>query len=152
MTDTPVIPEAEFATTPVIAVDSVAIERIRQAAHASQRRRARLCLHSDFSNPLHNMVIVLLRGTQVAIHRHPNKPECYHVLSGEITLLLFDEQGQHPQRIPLGVFGSGRSPICRIAAGVWHSVEVESDEVILHESTVGPFSPTDTEYWTEAAT
>lgn len=137
--------EVEFATTPVVVVDDAVIERVRRAAHASPRKRARLCLHPDLNQPLHNMLIVLLRGTDVPMHRHPHKPECYHILSGLITLIIGDDAGRDHQRIPLGPLGSGRQCLCRIAPGLWHRVEVECDEVVMHESTVGPFDLAGTE-------
>ncbi|HET6426371.1 MAG TPA: WbuC family cupin fold metalloprotein [Planctomycetaceae bacterium] len=149
MTDSTVPPEIAFTTSAICVVDDATLASIREAAHASPRKRARLCLHSELSSPLHNMIIVLLRGTEVAIHRHPRKPECYHVMSGLMTLIVFDADGRNPRRIPLGPFGSGRSPVCRIPAGVWHSVDIETDEVVLHESTIGPYSPADTEYFSE---
>ncbi len=146
MTDVTAIPEVEFATESVIALDETAIARIRQAAHASPRRRARFCLHTDPDASLHNMLIVLLHGTVVPVHRHHDKPECYHMVSGLVTLHLFNDAGQPIRHVALGAPGSGREFVCRIVAGQWHSVEVESDEVVLLESTSGPFRPEDTEY------
>lgn len=150
MTEPPAPLEAEFATESVVAVDETAIARIRQAAHASPRRRARFCLHMGPDASMHNMLIVLLHGTVVPVHRHHDKPECYHMVSGLATLRLFNDAGQPVRHIALGAPGSGREFLCRIAAGQWHRVEVESDEVVLLESTSGPFRPEDTEY--QAAT
>lgn len=141
----PVIPDVEFSADPVVEVNHATIERIRQAAHASPKKRARLCLHRGPAERLHNMLIVLLKGTIVPIHRHPQKAECYHVVSGLISILLHDASGRETQRIPLGSLDTGRSSLCRIDAGIWHTVLVESNEVVMHESTIGPFTPTDTE-------
>jgi cupin fold WbuC family metalloprotein len=135
----------------VVAIDDETIARIRQLALASPQKRARLCLHPSLDESLHNMLIVLLRGTVVPMHRHPRKAECYHIVSGLLTLIIGDDSGHDQQRIPLGPFGSGRQCLCRIAAGLWHRVEVESDEVMMHESTVGPFDLAGTEYLPESA-
>jgi cupin fold WbuC family metalloprotein len=119
---------------------------VRRAAAASPRLRARLCLHPSVDERLHNMLIVLRRGTRIPVHRHLEKAECYHVISGLMSLILCSESGGELRRVPLGAPDSGRSFVCRIAAGMWHTVEVESEEVILHESTIGPYQPADTEY------
>lgn len=145
MTDPKISPAVEFATTPVVTVDETTIARVRQMALASPQKRARLCLHASLDESSHNMLIVLLRGTVVPMHRHPRKAECYHILSGMLTLIIGDDSGRDQQRIPLGPLGSGRQCLCRIAPGLWHRVEVESDEVVMHESTVGPLDPLGTE-------
>jgi cupin fold WbuC family metalloprotein len=138
--------EVEFVPLPIAQCDDAALERVRLAAAASPRLRARLCLHRSPDDRLHEMVIVLRRGTQISVHRHPEKEECYHVISGLITLKICDAEGRVEQSIPLGPIGSGRTFVCRIAADLWHTVEVESDEVVMHESTIGPMTTTGTEY------
>lgn len=142
------IPEAEFLSGEIAVCSEAGLARVRQAAAESPRRRARLCLHAGLSDQLHEMLIVLLRGTVIPIHRHPAKSECYHLLEGLLTLKIHHDAGGVIREIPLGGRDSGRPFLCRIAAGLWHSVEVESDEVVMHESTTGPFSPGDTEYLT----
>lgn len=151
MTENTVPDEVEFATSTITIVDEAVIDRVRRAAHASPRRRARLCLHPHLDAPLHNMLIVLLRGTDVALHQHLHRAECYHIVSGRITLIIGDDTGHDRQRILLGPGESDRPSMCRIAAEVWHRVEVESDEVVMHESTVGPFNPSDTIYFSSSS-
>lgn len=146
MSDSDTPPEVEFSAGPVVLITPALIERVRRAAAISPRRRARLCLHHSADDLLHTMLIVLCRGTEIAIHRHSNKAECYHVLSGQMTLRIHDDTGGIVQRIRLGDPATGQNSLCRISAGLWHSVEVETDEVILHESTTGPFRPGETEF------
>lgn len=140
------LPEIEFASEPAAVCDSETVNRIRRAAAESPRLRARLCLHPDTNAQLHEMIIVLRRGTAIPIHRHPDKAECYHILQGRMTLKIYDEDGRLSRQTVLEPFGGQEPFVCRIPAGLWHTVEVESDEVVLHESTTGPFSPSDTEY------
>jgi len=144
------MPEVEFCTTDVAEVDAEALERVKTAARESPKLRARLCLHRSSSDNLHEMLIVLRRGTEINVHRHPEKAECAHMVSGLMTVVLYDDAGNERQRVPLGPWGSGRSVLCRVAAGQWHRWEIESDEVVVHESTLGPFSPSDTEFFSAA--
>ena len=145
MSESAALNEVEFSTSAITVVDEAVIERVRRAAYVSPRKRARLCLHPHLGDALHNMLIVLLRDTVVPMHRHPHKPECYHIVSGLLTLVMGDDAGRDSERIPLGPTGSGRAAMCRIAPGLWHRVEVETDEVVMHESSVGPFHPSGTE-------
>jgi cupin fold WbuC family metalloprotein len=140
------IPETEFVTSVVATCDDEALERVRRAARDSSRLRARLCLHPSSTESLHEMVIVMCRGTQIPIHRHRDKAECYHVISGQLTLQIHDDSGKIVETIPLGPPGTGRVFACRIASGLWHSMVVESEEAAIHESTTGPFVPEATEY------
>ncbi len=142
------IPEVEFSATEIAVCHDAALARVRQAAKESPKLRARLCLHSGSNDRLHEMIIVLRRGTEIPVHRHPAKAECYHLIQGLLTLRICDSQGQTVRSQPLGSPGTGRAFVCRISEGLWHTVEVESDEVILHESTTGPLVPGDTEYLT----
>lgn len=141
------VPEVEFCSADIAAVDQSALERVRQAARDSPRLRARLCLHANHADALQLMLIVLRRGTTVPRHRHPARAECYQVLSGRLTLILYHNDGRERERIPLGPIDSGRTILCRVAAGVWHTVEVETEEVVLYEATSGPFDVDGTDYW-----
>lgn len=140
------IPEIEFATESAAICDDLALERVRRAAEASPRARARLCLHPSAEDQLHEMIIVLRRGTNIPIHRHADKAECYHVISGLLTLKICDNAGQVVKTLQLGPAGSGRAFVCRIGPGQWHTLEIESDDAAVHESTVGPFRAEMTEY------
>lgn len=139
-------PEAEFSAGEVTTCNDEALERVRRAAKDSPRHRARLCLHADPASPLHEMIIVLRRGTVIPIHRHPGKAECYHVIQGLLTLRICDAEGNAVRSQLLGPAGTGRAFVCRISEGLWHTIAVETDEVILHESTTGPLRPSDTEF------
>jgi cupin fold WbuC family metalloprotein len=140
------IPEVEFVAEKIALLTDEALERVRQAARDSPRLRARLCLHASPAETLHEMIIVLRRGTVIPIHRHPAKAECYHLMHGLVTLCICDAEGRPVCEQPLGPIGSGRPAVCRIAEGLWHTVKVESEEVVLHESTTGPLGEGDTEY------
>ena len=62
------------------------------------------------------------------IHRHPSGNETVILLCGKLVEVIFDEEGNETERIPLdpstGNYG------CVVPAGVWHTVEVLEPSVI----------------------
>jgi cupin fold WbuC family metalloprotein len=117
---------------------------LRRLADEAPLGRARLCAHRDPSDPLHEMLIVLVRSTYVRPHRHPGKTESFHVVEGLVDVPLFDEHGQLTEIVRLGAHGSGRPFYYRLNVPSFHTVVVRSDAVVLHETTNGPFDPADT--------
>lgn len=115
------------------------LRRLKENAAAAPKRRARLCLHADDAAPVHQMVVALCADSAIAPHRHDAKPESFHVVDGDLAILLFADDGAVERVIRLGAPGSGKPFMCRIAASAWHSVVAESTCAIFHETTAGPF-------------
>ena len=134
-----------YSEEEIVLLDGADIEALRPSASQSQRRRARVCAHRGASDPLHEMVIVLCRDSYVRPHRHLARPESFHVIAGAATVLLFDDRGAPTASIELGDYHSGRTFYFRIDRPTFHSVVVESDALVFHETTAGPFDPHGTE-------
>jgi len=132
--------EAIFNQDEIIDVGSPTLDDLKQRAQMSPRGRFRLCLHHDTSAAVQEMIIVCRRGTYVRPHRHPpGNTESYHVIEGEMTVYLFDDDGKVTRRIEMGQVGSGKSFLYRIACDVWHLPVPTSDVVVYHEVYSGPF-------------
>lgn len=145
-------PEVLVATGGVVSISSADCEAIRARAVRSRRKRARLCAHPSSSEPLHEMLICLARETYIRPHRHVGKSESFHIVEGELDVLLFDDDGQVREVIGMGTYQSGRVFFYRLMEPLFHSVLVRSPHVLLHETTNGPFDPSDTEFasWSPA--
>src|SRR5262249_51267108 len=111
---------------PVVSVMRADVEQVRALAAASPRRRARLCAHPPAADPLHEMLIVLRRGSYVRPHRHRGKSESFHVVEGALTVAVFDDDGSVREAIRLGEYGSGRPFFFRLGEPAYHTVLVES--------------------------
>jgi cupin fold WbuC family metalloprotein len=112
----------------------------------SPRKRARLCAHPDPIDPLHEMLICLVRGTYVRPHRHARKSESFHLIDGELEVVLFDDAGGVRQVVRLGSYHSGKAFYYRLAEPLFHTVVVRTPFVLFHETTNGPFDRTDSEF------
>lgn len=129
------------STDPVLEVGADWIGRLKAAAAAAPQKRARLCLHRDDGDPLHEMIIVFHRDTLITPHRHVGKSESFHVLLGALDVLIFDDGGRPERRVRIGSADDGRNPVYRLSAPLWHSVLVRSEFAAIHEVTNGPFDP-----------
>lgn len=115
-------------------------ELIERASHESLRR-ARVCLHNNHEDQVQEMVIAFCRDSYIPPHRHLNKSESFHMIHGEIMVVLFDDDGNVVQLIQMGEITSGKTTIFRLNSCQWHMIIPLSNVVVLHEVTTGPFIP-----------
>lgn len=138
--------EVLYADEPLVLADAPLIGRLKELARGNARRRVRLCAHPAPEDRLHEMFIVLGKGSYIRPHRHPGKSESFHVIEGEADLLLFDDTGTPVDRIGLGGYPTGGTFYFRIDRARFHSVVVLSESFVFHETTNGPFNRNDTEF------
>jgi cupin fold WbuC family metalloprotein len=135
-----------YSTEDAAAVDPQWYEKLKGHAYEADKKRARLCLHHDPDEPLHEMVIVFHRDTVVRPHRHHAKSESFHIVFGELDVVLFDDYGVPTRRIEMGPGGSGKVQIYRLNRPIWHAVIVRSEYACIHEVTNGPFRAEDNDF------
>ena len=114
---------------------------LKRAAAVNPRRRARICAHHGTGDRLHEMVMVHAGGVYIRPHKHLDKSESFHIIEGRLKVFLFDDAGKLTQTIQMGEPGSGDVFFYRLQSSVYHSVLPESDFVVYHEVTNGPFDP-----------
>lgn len=136
--------EVLVADEDIVTVDRGLAIELQRGAASNERRRMRLCAHAAVDDPLHEMVIALAKDTYIRPHKHPGKSESMHVIEGEADLVTFDEIGDVRAVIHLGSYGSGRVFFTRMAMPQYHMLLVRSEVLLVHETTNGPFNPSDT--------
>jgi cupin fold WbuC family metalloprotein len=117
---------------------------LKAQAAKNERRRVRLCAHPDNADLLHEMLIIHVQNTYVAPHKHVNKSESFHIIEGALNVFLFDDDGRVIETIRMGEITSSRVFYYRLSSSVYHSVLPESEFVVFHEVTNGPFDRNDT--------
>ena len=136
--------EVYYTTSAITTVTAEDIAFVKARAAENPRRRARLCAHPDDTDPLHEMLIVHMRGIYVQPHKHVGKSESFHVIEGRLKVLLFDDEGRHTRTIQLSEPSGGASFFYRLASPTFHSVVPETEFVVFHEVTNGPFDRRET--------
>ncbi len=132
----------------IIEIDDRAIERLKKEAHYSRDKRARLCLHNNSDEYVHEMVLVMCRGSYIRPHKHPlGKSESYSILDGEMDVLIYNDQGTVIRRIEMGLPGSGKTFLYRLSMQLWHAPISRTNTVAFIEVYTGPFCKSvDVEY------
>jgi cupin fold WbuC family metalloprotein len=112
----------------------------------SPRRRSRICAHKSTQEPLHEMFVIYSKETYVRPNKHFGKDESVFVLKGRADFLFFDDTGNVIEVVRMGAPGTGLAYYCRVPTGVFHTILIHSDDIVLFEATPGPFDPADTLY------
>jgi cupin fold WbuC family metalloprotein len=134
------------APGPIVTLSSRATGQLTAALAQSTKGRTRICAHPGPEDPVHEMIIVLARGSYIQPHRHRDKSESFHIIEGELDIIVFDENGNATQTIPMGPYGGNRAFFYRMNASLFHTVIVRTPHVIFHETTTGPFRAGDADF------
>lgn len=78
-------------------------------------------------------------GTEIPIHRHPEKDETFVILRGRIKVLTYNDDGSLIETVILSI-ADGRYGV-NIPKGVWHTIESLEPGSVLLESKDGKYEP-----------
>ena len=129
----------------LVTLDSIAkvtkedIQWLKAKAAGNARERVRLCAHRSVEDAVHEMLIVHTKGTYIRPHKHPNKSESFHIIEGDLDIVVFDDDGGVMEVIEMGEYSSGSQFYWRLSESHFHTVIPRSDFVVFHETTSGPF-------------
>jgi cupin fold WbuC family metalloprotein len=136
--------EVRYATDAVVLVDRDDVADLTRGALENARRRIRLCTHHGVDDRLHEMFIVHTNDAYVRPHKHPGKSESFHIIEGDVDVVVFDDDGGVADVIRMGAYASGRPFYYRIAEPLYHTLLIRSEVLVFHETTSGPFRRADT--------
>ena len=139
-------PEVCKAREGVVTISRSDINSLKDRAKTSKLKRSRICVHTNSDNLVHEMIIAMAKETRITPHKHIDKEESFHILEGELTIVLFDENGLITERIDLGEYQSGQKFFYRLPKNLFHTVIVHSDIAVIHEVTNGPFVEGEAEF------
>lgn len=113
------------------------IEELMLQAALSERKRAIYRLH-EHEEPVQRMVNALIPGTYVRPHKHenPDKTELFAILTGNLVVFHFTQDGQVEDIIHLGNDSGIR--IVDIPAGIYHCLIALEPSATL-EIIQGPY-------------
>jgi len=138
--------EVVYTTEDVTKVNHDDIAFLKNKAALNSRKRIRLCTHPGVTDTLHEMLIVHMKGAYVRPHKHITKSESFHIIEGELKVVVFNETGGVTEVIPMANYGSEKPFYYRLAKGIYHTVIPETEFVVFHETTNGPFVREDAEF------
>ena len=112
---------------------------LKRAAVDAPRHRARINLHGNSADSLHQMIIAIRSNSYIRPHKHLGKCESFHIVSGSMDVVVFTEEGDVSHVISLSADAQGDARIYRMSDSLFHTLIIHSDIVVLHEITNGPF-------------
>jgi cupin fold WbuC family metalloprotein len=136
--------EVFLAEGPIAAVGQAELNTLKAAVKASPKRRARINAHPDGDDALHEMIIAIDASSYIRPHKHPGKSEAFHIVEGEVDIVVFDDQGEIERVVALGPPSGSRPFYYRMSTAFFHTLIIRSDLLIVHEITNGPFRPSAT--------
>ena len=129
-------PEVYYSEDRFASFNGKDILELKGLAAKTPRRRCRICFHDTPEATLHEMLIVHEKNAWVPPHKHLEKDESIHVIEGSAVLVGFSEDGRKTNVVRIG---DGGSIYCRIPSDIYHTLLINSDWLVFHESTTGPF-------------
>ena len=132
--------EVLYTSESISAVDRTEIAVFKDLSLDNDRKRIRLCTHSDPREVLHEMLIVHDKNTYVRPHKHPGKSESTHIIEGLVDIVLFDDDGKIDRVLNMGDYASDKIFYFRMTTPVFHTLIIRSDILVFHETTNGPFN------------
>lgn len=120
-------------------IDNKVLDDLSSQAKASPRLRMNYNFHHDLDELCHRMLNALEPGTDIPIHRHPEKDETFVVLRGKVRSTTYNDDGSVIASVILsqedGVYGID------IPKNVWHKLEAISPGSVIFECKSGPYVP-----------
>lgn len=135
--------EVYYSKISILEISKGAIQVLKQIADSNSSKKVRICCHKSVQDNVHEMLLVIKRGVVFGAHKHLDKSESFHVIEGRLNVHLFDEKGALTKIIEMGDYQSDKCFFYRIDEPVFHTVVPETEYVVYHEVTKGPFDPAD---------
>jgi glucose-6-phosphate isomerase len=137
---------ALFNTDAVLAVDDDLIQYLKKRARTAPSRRFRICLHQSAEEAVQEMIVVHCRENYSRPHRHAAATSCL-IIEGDLTVVLFDDDGRETRRIELGTRDSGKPFTLRLGPDIWHMPVCRSEQLVFYETLEGPFERERVNVW-----
>lgn len=136
--------EVLYGEEPIIKIASDDTQWLKDKASQNERQRIRLCAHRSIEDSVHEMIIIHTRDTYVRPHKHLRKSESFHIIEGMGDVILFDDAGHVIHVLKMGKYETGMTFYYRISEPIYHTLLIQSDILVFHETTSGPFNRADT--------
>ena len=120
-------------------IDKKILDELTASAKALPRLRMNYNFHQSLEDKCHRMLNAVEPGSDIPIHRHPDKDESFVVLRGKVRSTTYKDDGTVIESVVLsqedGLYGVD------IPKGVWHKLESLEPGSVVFECKEGPFVP-----------
>ncbi len=131
--------EVFLAPGPISVIGHAEIKALKSALAGSPRGRMRINAHPDSEDALHEMFIAIKQDSYIHPHKHATKSEAFHLVHGAVDIIVFEDDGEIRQVVPLSADGRSGAFYYRMSQPFYHTLVIRSDLLVVHEITNGPF-------------
>lgn len=131
-------PDVFVAPGPVAVIGADEIACLKAAVNDSTHGRVRINVHGDDEDLLHEMFIAMRPDSYIRPHKHLNKSEAFHLVYGAVDVVIFDDNGAIIDIVKLSATGP-EAFYYRLSKPAFHTLLIQSDLLVIHEITNGPF-------------
>jgi cupin fold WbuC family metalloprotein len=135
-----------MAPGPIASIGHKEIDYLRKELAGNAKGRVRINLHPDSTDALHEMFIVIRPDSYIRPHKHPHKSEAFHIVYGEVDIVIFEDDGSIRQVVPLAAGSCSKAFYYRMSKPFFHTLMIKSDLLVVHEITNGPFVADGTDF------
>jgi cupin fold WbuC family metalloprotein len=139
-------PEVYLSQTEIATISQKEIDFLKAAVQETPLKRVRINLHPSNDDGLHEMFIAIERGSYIRPHKHPHKSEAFHAVQGAAQIVIFTDEGEIQEVVDLHADHPGKPFYYRLSKPYFHTLILQSELLIIHEITNGPFIPGGTLY------
>ena len=118
-------------------IDKNLLDEVSAQAKASPRLRMNYNFHHSLDEKCHRMLNAVEPGTDIPIHRHPDKDESFVILRGKVRSTTYNDDGSIIEDVVLSQ-ESGNYGV-DIPKGVWHNLESLEPASVIFECKAGPY-------------
>ena len=136
--------EVLYSNEDITRVNIRDIKKLKKLALKNKTKKIRLCTHKNVKEKLQEMLIVHPMDYYVWPHKHVNKSESFHIIEGEVDIVLFDNYGKILNLISMGASTTGKNFYYSLPKFRYHTLIIKSKVLVFHEITKGPFLKKDT--------
>lgn len=129
---------AQALEDPVLVSSQDISDLIVMASHA-ETGRARILLHPDSADSLHEMVIALPADSCDHPHINFKSSKSFLALSGTFAVVTFSNDGEEVKLSILSADERNEGRIARLNAPAWHTIIPLVGNVVFLETIIGPF-------------
>jgi cupin fold WbuC family metalloprotein len=116
------------------------VDELIAAARLAPAKRARLILHTNVEDRLHEMVIALPSHSCLHPHINDKSDKSFLALSGQFALMRFSDDGSQVDAVILSAGSWPGGHMVRLRAPAWHTIIPLAGDTVFLETIVGPFA------------
>jgi cupin fold WbuC family metalloprotein len=131
--------EVFVAPGPIASLGHDDISYLRNELVGNPKGRVRINFHPDNADTLHEMFIAIRPDSYIRPHKHPHKSESFHIVYGDVDIVIFEDDGSIQQVVQLGAGSKSKAFYYRMSKPFFHTLMIQSDLLVVHEITNGPF-------------